>query len=343
METESKVPEPEQETIITIIFRKLQEFVHHVHTTNQLTPLMSQLRDFMNQYTTVPIDISMYKELIKRHVKKTNSGHWFQSRWKSNTIMIKTQASFNLKTVLQVFIQYVIINQLELMYHPITYGFFWIGHNSEGTLFEEKGEQRFCLVQRHITGKLFSECKDITLTQFKHYCLAIYKTIETLLQSPYKVCYNSLHPRNVMITPEEHVVLINFKRSSFTVMNNGEEIRIIQHKKEEDYYQGESLVPCVQDAIHWYVSCCQHPVDDIALFSFLQVQKLYQFFWRDEDMPIHVTPDWLRHSYERRWLFHVLDEYESVLEPVVRKRVHHHNMTILKMLTTVWLVDFMAD
>ena len=330
------------ETTITILFRKIKEYVQHVHTTTESTPLIELSREFMNMYTTVPEGKTPpHLELVQTEpFYKGEHGNWFKTKWKSKDIVIKTQTTFHLSAVLQVFVSYVLLNQTPLDQIPYTYGFFWIGHSPDGMKLDTSGEKRFCLVQQYKNGVRLSDKNDITLTQFKHYLLELLRTLETLSLTTYQISHNDVSPNNILITPEEHIVLVDFSSASCSIMNNGEEIRVIPNRMEEEYYNGEKVVSCVHNIIQFLIMCYHHPNEEIALFSFIQVQRLYQFFWREESLPIHISPDWITSNPYAHLLFHTLYYYELQLEPEQKKKVHHHNMTILKTLQYIWIIDF---
>jgi len=333
----------EKKEIYELLFKNLKQFVQHVHTTEMDTPLYKLLRDFMNEYTSVPFsNDSPHPKLVNHKQLYTigKTGNWFQSQWNGHHILTKTQKSYRLETMNELFINYIIINQYLSRHVIPTYGFFLYGHNQDGTMLDWNGQKRFCLVQKHVKGRCLSELTmDIQL--FKKICKQIINTLHTLEKSSYRLIHNNLTPRSIIIDESEEepfAVVTGFEKASFTFIDDEMESRIRTSAYEVEYSKDNIIYSGARDMICFFSHMATHPQDEISEYGYLIVKKMYDLFWKDIDTPFSITKEWLLQTYENRWIYKILLDHESKLEESRQRRVHEYNLEQFHTMNYVWLL-----
>jgi len=220
-----------------------------------------------------------------------------------------------------------------------------------------EGSESYFLVQQKIKGKtLRSVISTLTVDRLKNILVQILSTLIILEESEYKLNHNDLHTNNIMIDDSDNAYIIDMGLASFRYGG-----KFVVQSENQRIYLGDTepvSLGAIYDIYFLFrdiINICHH-LKDTPLIELLEsvVKNILSLFAYDakdakdgkdaKDTKI-IFSTGLKDEHTKPlgdriyFMFELLSDVESkIKDESVKKRVHDHNIGILKSITTMDIV-----
>ena len=323
-----------------------KRLVHHIitfleHIIITCKKKSKTLHNILCQFSLEYTDLSDYSTLVNgmKTISHGKYGEVYDSgSFLGIPIITKSPLFFDTNSINEIFVSFVLINQLLLTYKQLekylvpTYGIFVCDHSLQNGKLTICGNENKCpyihLVQQKRNGITLSDTLEQGL-EYKEFKLILKKICNVLIILEInKLYHNDLHNQNILIE-NNNPVLIDFGMASFIV----DGINYFNHWQLK-YIKHQPLYSGAYDILFLLKSCI-HDTNNIEIKHYCKhiITQILRRLWKDVNVPF------MYEDFNKYFLYDVLVEKEGLLPSSQRSIVHEHNMQQLSILTYEYITN----